>query len=547
MRIIACSLEPCIHIAGVMNFLNIVERLGHQAIFLGPALSLEELFSNIDKYQPDMVGVSFRLTPEVARNIFSQLRVLIEEKNLIHIKFVLGATPSVAKVAKECEIFDAIFTGEESPMEVAVYLKGEGVIRKISYPQNFVDRLEANKPFPILRHHFGLPSLEETIQGAREIAEANVLDVISIGPDQNAQEFFFRQEEIKKELSGAGGVPLRKNEDLLRIYEATRTGNYPLLRCYSGTRDLIRWAELLLETIHNAWAAIPLCWYSSLDKRSSRLLVEAIKEDQQAMKWHAERNISVEVNEAHHWSLRDAPDVVAVVTAFLAAYNAKAMGVKHYIAQLMLNTPTSTSGRADLGKMSAVLELLSTLKDENFTVYRQIRTGLTSLSSNMSVAKGQLASSIQMGLALSPHIVHVVGFSEGDHVATASDVIESCKIVQGVIRNYSLGFPNLLLDEGVISRKEHLIKEAKILISSIKELGISGKDPLVDPEVIAKAIKIGLLDAPQLRGNPEACGKIKTRMINGGCEAVDEKGNPLSEEERIERLRVEYEKVYTSI
>jgi hypothetical protein len=262
------------------------------------------------------------------------------------------------------------------------------------------------------------------------------------------------------------------------------------------------------------------------------------------MRWHAERGIPVEVNEAHQWALREAPDVVTVVSAFLAGYNAKAMGVKHYIAQLMLNTPPSTSGKADLGKMLAILELLSSLEDEDFKVYRQIRTGLASLSSDMLVAKGQLASSIQLGLTLSPHIVHVVGFSEGDHSATSSEVIESCKIAQGVIRNFLLGFPNLLADEEVIARKNHLVREAKILLSAIKSLGVLDKDPLIDPEVIAKAIKIGLLDAPHLKGNPSACGEIKTRIINGGCEVVDDKGRTIKEEERVGKILKDYAKVY---
>ncbi len=545
MRIVACSLEPCIHNAGIFNFLNIAERLGYETIFLGTSLSVDELFLKIEEYKPDIVGVSFRLTPEVAKNIFSRLKEDIKNRNL-SVKFILGTTPSVAKVAEEFKIFDAIFTGGESPIEVVAYLKGEGVIHKLSFPQTLLERIRVNSPYPILRHHFGLPNLEDTIEGVREIAEAKVLDVISIGPDQNAQESFFRPEEMKDELTGAGGVPIRSKEDLERIYSVSRTGNFPLLRCYSGTRDIIKWAEMLQETIKNAWAAIPLCWYSVLDKRSDRTLVEAIKENQSAMRWHAERGIPVEVNEAHHWGLRDAPDVITVTSAFLAAYNAKAMGVRHYIAQLMLNTPPSTSGKADLGKMLAILELINSLEDENFTIYRQIRTGLASLSSDMLIAKGQLASSIQLGLILSPHIVHVVGFSEGDHAANPNDVIESCKIAQGVIRNFSLGFPNLLADEEVLARKEHLVKEAKLLISVIKSLGTKDSDPLIDPNVIAKAIKIGLLDAPHLKGNPYACGRIKTRMINGGCEAINDNGIPISEEERIEGI-IKYAKVYSSL
>jgi hypothetical protein len=97
---------------------------------------------------------------------------------------------------------------------------------------------------------------------------AGVLDVISLGPDQNAQEHFFHPEEMDHSQDGAGGVPLRNPDDLEAIYLRSRCGNYPLVRCYAGTRDLIRWAEMSVKLINNAWGAIPLCWYSVIDGRS---------------------------------------------------------------------------------------------------------------------------------------------------------------------------------------------------------------------------------------------------------------------------------------
>jgi hypothetical protein len=56
------------------------------------------------------------------------------------------------------------------------------------------------------------------------------------------------------------------------------------------------------------------------------------------------------------------------------------------------------------------------------------------------------------------------------------------------------------------------------------------------PDTLARAVEIGLLDAPHLRGNAAACGKIVTRMIGGACLAVDqETGQPLPEAERVAR------------
>lgn len=66
-----------------------------------------------------------------------------------------------------------------------------------------------------------------------------------------------------------------------------------------------------------------ITWYSGMDGKSKRSLKIAIAENQSAMKWYAERDIPVEVNELHQRGLRFAHDSMAIVTAFLAAYNAK--------------------------------------------------------------------------------------------------------------------------------------------------------------------------------------------------------------------------------
>ena len=47
-----------------------------------------------------------------------------------------------------------------------------------------------------------------------------------------------------------------------------------------------------------------------------------IREHQQVMAWYGSHGIPVELNELHHWGMRDAPDVVFVVAAYLSAYNA---------------------------------------------------------------------------------------------------------------------------------------------------------------------------------------------------------------------------------
>ena len=342
---------------------------------------------------------------------------------------------------------------------------------------------------------------------------------------------------FRSSLDGAGGVPVRSSEDFSSLYNASQKGNYPLLRCYSGTKDLIQFAGLLQNTIHNAWCAVPLYWYSDLDRRGPRNVLDAIKENQKVMKWHGERGIPVEVNESHHWSLRDAHDAIGVATAYLAAYNAKAMGVTNYIAQFMFNVPAFIAPEKDLAKMLAKIELIESLEDNNFKVYRQARAGLASFPPDLNQAKGQLASSAYLSMAIKPHIYHVVGYCEAHHAAKAEDVIESCKIVRGVIRNEFLGSVDMTKDKTVNNRKEELILDAKAILNAIKLLNPTASDPLSDPETLEKAVKIGILDAPHLKGNPAACGKLVTRLVNGALYAYDvNKGRIIPEKERLEKI-----------
>jgi hypothetical protein len=45
-----------------------------------------------------------------------------------------------------------------------------------------------------------------------------------------------------------------------------------------------------------------------------------------------------------------------------------------------------------------------------------------------------------------------------------------------------------------------------------------------------------LLDAPHLRSNKFACGRIRTSIVNGACVAVDSKGRVTREKKRLSAL-----------
>lgn len=539
MKVLGAAIGSCVHVAGVVNFLRLAEDLGYKTVFLGPANPVSKVIQNIEKHEPEIVALSYRLSPQSLVPVLDELQEQVNDfKKLQHQIWLFGGTPPTCEIAQKYSFFERVFDSSTLPTNVIDYLRGWTDDRgERAYPTTLLERIEFIKPYPILRAHFGLPSLEETIQGVREIALARCLDVISIGPDQNFQESFFRPEEMTAE-TGAGGVPIRSREHLEVFWEQSQCGNYPLLRCYSGTRDLTKMAALLNATIHNAWAATPLMWYSELDGRSSRSLDKAIQENLENMRWHGEQNIPVECNESHHWSLRDAPDSIAVAMAFLGAYNAKAMGVKTYIAQYMLNSPMQTSPQMDLAKMLAKIELIEALHSPTFTSVRQIRSGLLSFPSNSAAAQAQLASSIQTGMQLNPEIVHVVSYCEANHAATASEVVESCQIANKVIQNCIFGLPSVSYDPIVQKRKTELVSEARALLDAIIYLG-EGKegDPLTEPEVLSKAVGVGLLDTPHFAATGTALGTISTRMIQGACYAIDpDTRKPISEHERIREI-----------
>jgi methylmalonyl-CoA mutase cobalamin-binding subunit len=534
--VVAGALGECVHVAGVYNFLRLAEQCGWKTIFLGPAVPSEKILQTAREEKADLIAVSYRLTPETGERLLAEFAEAADDLHSQGIQFAFGGTAPVAEKAKKLGFFNAVFDGTQSREEIVAFLRGDPHTDSdtLIYPQSAVERILWKRPFPLLRHHYGQPTVRATVEGVEQIADAKALDVISLGVDQDAQENFFHPGKQNPRATGAGGVPVRSPEDYARLYKASRTGNYPLMRTYSGTNDLIRLASMYCETIHICWAAVPLFWYNQMDGRGPFDLEAGIREHQNLIRWYSEHNVPVELNEPHHWGMRDGPDVIYVVAAYLSAYNAKHLGVHDYIAQMMFNSPTGTSESMDLAKMLACLELCSTLESDGFHLWKQTRTGLLSYPPEVNAARAHLAASIYLQMALKPDIVHIVGHTEAHHAATAQDVIEASLMAQRVIENALHGQPDMLEDPAIQKRKEYLVHEAQITLQAIHNIGTeSAADPLTDAAVLAKAVTKGILDAPQLLNNKFGRGKIKTTIINGACEIVDDNGNPQSEEQRL--------------
>ena len=540
--VVAAALGECVHVAGVLSFLRICEQAGWHTVFLGPALPPSEIVSQAIAQHADLVGVSYRLTPETGAGWLGEFAEAADQLRDAGVRFVFGGTPPVAKVAGGLGFFDSVFDGQQTPEEIRAFLNSsvDQTTVKPTYPQSTLDRIRWKHPYPLLRHHFGLPDLDATHDGIRKISESKVLDVLSLGIDQDAQENFFRPERQDARRTGAGGVPVREPEHYRMLFEASRCGNLPLMRTYSGCDDFIALARMYVDTINIAWPAIPLFWFNQMDGRGPLDLQDSIVEHRRLMAWYAQRGLPVEVNDPHHWSLRDAPDVIFVVSGYLGALNAKSTGVQDHIVQMMFNTPPSVSDSMDLAKMLATLDLVESLAGPDFRIWRQTRTGLLSYPLDSASARSHLATSVYVQMALRPHIVHVVAHCEAHHAATPDDVIESCKIAQRSIENALQGQPDMTCDPQVQDRRRQLVSEAQVLLGAIRKLGSSNHaNSLTQPSVLARAVTMGLLDAPNLRNNRFARGAIRTITDpQGRCVAIDGERNFLTEEQRIRSLEL---------
>ena len=188
----------------------------------------------------------------------------------------------------------------------------------------------------------------------------------------------------------------------------------------------------------------------------------------------------------------------------------------------------------DLAKILAKDELLATLATKDFTIVKQVRTGLASFPLDLHKAKGQLALATAIQLTLRPDIVHVVSYSEADHAALPDDIIESCKIVDQVInRVYSSKID--YISEYIVKRKEELINQAKWIVDLFPYMTknkIERESPFTNPRVLNRMVKYGIFDAPHLKNNQFALGELQTKMIDGGCYSWDS-----AQEKKIDEIK----------
>ena len=89
-------------------------------------------------------------------------------------------------------------------------------------------------------------------------------------------------------------------------------------------------------------------------------------------------------------------------------------------------------------------------------------------------ARAHLAQSTMLQMAVKPHMIHVVGYTEADHAASADEVIESARMTQEVVDTALRGNPDMTHDPAVQHRKQQLIAETHLLARGDPRVGAEG-------------------------------------------------------------------------
>ena len=138
--------------------------------------------------------------------------------------------------------------------------------------------------------------------------------------------------------------------------------------------------------------------------------------------------------------------------------------------------PKETGDYADLAKMQAGLEMarrLSLGRRNPAPIFRETRTGIESLSADMTLAKWQLARSTFLQMCMDPHIIHIVSYCEANYAARPADIIDSSRLIRRAVKIFRQHKGDIMKEVNVPivnERREYLIKESSYLVNEIAKL-----------------------------------------------------------------------------
>lgn len=600
---VATTLANDPHTEGLHNASKIASLGGVQSVILPPSLDYEAFYNAINEHRPYFIGLSYRQNENVAvEELFKIINYfattgLVKETDDVKIQFaglpktievlkdkihelplkvyLCEASPIVLdRITETVDYFEIIQNREEIINSIYEELVPKGIeifdqladeaVRNDDYKNepplpipstkacnDYITRIKEAE-FPVLRSHFGIPhqTIIPTVEGIKELAEARVLDEISLGSSDLSQRYFGHPEMFET-LKNDGGVPYKDFSDLVALYQASRYGNFPGVKPYCHVTNLVEFVDQCLEAgmLKGVHQAVPLYWFNELDGRGPAIVRDSIKEHFAAVRKLAQCGIPVEMNDPNQWSSRLAHDTVIVTSYALISAVMTMCGVENMVLQMQFNKPKETGDYADLAKMSAGLEMarkISLGRKNPASIFRETRTGIESLSSDMNLAKWQLARSTFLQMCMNPHIIHIVSYCEANYAARPADIIDSSKLIRRAIRIFRENQEDIMKEANspiVNERKEYLINESSYLVNEIAKLNSKYQPSPIeniaqyvgDENVIASSIEKKYMSAPGIV-NPKYKGDFITKpMKYGMINLVDDYSNPriITEKERI--------------
>jgi hypothetical protein len=607
-KIVVTTLGRDPHTQGIYSFSRIARAAGFDVVSLPPDSTEGDILRTIQEEDPQFVGLSYRLSPnEGLKHVSSLMRRLNENgqlqtsgRNSRNIAFA-GLPATVDAVTKTFSDYKIKGIAQEKDrirplMDVLDYLGVEGNTKdeilhrekQRLFPASIegLDELAAeiandrtpepplNPPSesareslllrikeiwpgrPHILTHFGRPgeSIQPTIEGIEEIANARAVDRICLGSSDLSQRYFGRPKLWIGETND-GGVPYMTVEDLVNLKEATNRGNFPSLESYTHVVDMVNFAEQAIEAgiFLGAHAAVPLYFFNQLDGRGPVSVEDSLEEHFATLRAYTDKGIPVEMNDPNHWCSRWAPDAVVVADYGLITAAMLASGVKDMVFQMQFNKPRETSDYGDLAKFSAGMEIARMIAPESTGVnmWRMSRTGIEYFEPDLEIARKQLARSTLLQMMLNPHIISQVNYCEALHIATTDDVVMSSEILRKSVRKYQSHQHELakhVNDPQVLERKTELVREATFLLENIARLNPQYEKVqpdqlykfLADPKTLYRAMEEGIMAAPGIFAEPfrEIAAKTHTDVVPGGyVDSVNPNtGTSITQEQRLSHL-----------
>lgn len=603
---VASTLANDPHTEGLHNAGRIAKMAGIKTVLLEPSENLDSICEAIKTHNPHYIGLSYRLTPSIAYlelekalNYFvntglitavdevkitfaglpETIRILHERQEALPLYIYLcNPYPNIMdRVIETVDYFDIVENRDqiigrlrEEVVPVGISLLdqlADEVVAHDNYKsmpplpipsskaiESYTQRIAESK-IPLLRTHFGIPApdIGPTIDGIKEIAEAKVVDELSLGSSDLSQRYYGHP-EMFEHLKNDGGVPYKTREDLQSLYKASRCGNFPAVKPYCHVSNIAQFVDecLSIGLLKGAHQAIPLYWFNELDGRGPSNIRESIHEHFEGVKRLAQYGIPVEMNDPNQWSSRQAHDTIIVTSYALISAVMTMCGVKDMVLQMQFNKPKETGDYADLAKMAAgneMAERISKYSSRPINIYRETRTGIEHLSPDMEKAKWQVARSTLLQMCMNPHVIHIVSYCEANYAARPTDIIDTSRLVRRAVELFRKNEKDirLLVNNHIIAdRKEYLINESSYLINEIAKLNsryspcaIESIAPLIgDASIIADSIEKKIMSAPGII-NPKYKSDYFTKAMKYGMiNVVNDYVNPniITEKERLTKI-----------